>query len=131
MLYHGGTRSISAVLVIKFCALLLWCYALVLTVEWFRAVGSKDRKTHVGHFLGLMGVLVPLSCALVMFAFAGAFMGLPSVIALLVILVPAGLVVGLQLEIRKLRETSEEVEMLRLGITLGLTGLVLLWRGDI
>lgn len=110
---------------------MLWCYAAVLLVAWFRAVGAEDQKTHVGHFLGLMGVFVPLSCALVFVVFLGALLGLPSVIAVLVLLVPAGLVVGLQLEISRLTASSDRVEMLRLGITLALTLVVLVWRGGI
>lgn len=121
----------TAVLVIKFCSLMLWCYATVLTVAWFRAVGGEDRKTHVGHFVSLMGVFVPLSCLLVLVVFLGAILGLPSVIALLVVLVPAGLVVGLQLEVSRLTVSTERVEMLRLGLTLCLTLSVIVWRGGV
>lgn len=123
--------QITAVLIIKFCSLLLWCYAIVLSVAWFRAVGADDKRTHVGHFLGLMGVFVPLSCVLVFVVFLGAMLGLPSVVAILAVLVPAGLVVGLQLEISRLTASSERVEILRLGITLGMTLAVLAWRGGI
>lgn len=131
MLTNQRSSQITAVLIIKFCSLMLWCYAIVLTVAWFRAVGAEDEKTHVGHFLGLMGVFVPLSCALVFVVFMGAMLGLPSVIAVLVVLVPAGLVVGLQLEISRLTASSERVEMLRLGITLAMALAVLAWRGGI
>lgn len=120
-----------AVLIIKFCSLVLWCYAVVLTVSWFRAVGAQDLKTHVGHFVALMGVFVPLSCLLVFIVFLGGILGLPSVIALLVVLVPAGLVVGLQLEVSRLETSDQRIEILRLGLTLFLTLAVITWRGGI
>lgn len=125
------SAPITAVLIIKLCSLLLWCYAIVLTVAWFRAVGAENQNTHVGHFLGLMGVFVPLSCVLVFVVFLGSVLGMPSVIALLVVLVPAGLVIGLQLEVSRLTASSERTELLRLGLTLGLALVVLAWRGGI
>lgn len=121
----------TAVLVIKFCALLLWCYAAVLAVAWFRAVRAEDTTRHVGHVISLLGVFVPLSCLLVIVVFLGAMLGLPSVVALLAVLVPAGLVVGLQLEVNRLTVSNERVEMLRLGLTLCLALSVIVWRGGI
>ena len=126
-----GSDPITTVLIIKLCSLMLWCYAMVLTVAWFRAVGAEDQKTHVGHFLGLMGVFVPFSCLLVFVVFLGAMLGMPSVIAVLVVLVPAGLVVGLQLEVSRLTIPSERTELKRFGITLLMTLAVLGIRGGI
>jgi len=121
----------SAILIVKFCSLMLWCYAAVLTVAWFRAVGAEDQKTHVGHFVGLMGVFVPLSSLLVFTVFAGAMFGAPSIIAVLAVLLPAGLVVGLQLEVSRIRLSTERMELIRLGTTLCLTLMVVVWRGGI
>ncbi|MCV6596432.1 MAG: hypothetical protein OIF40_05025 [Mangrovicoccus sp.] len=121
----------SAILIVKFCSLMLWCYAAVLTVAWFRAVGAEDQKTHVGHFVGLMGVFVPLSSLLVFSVFAGAMLGLPSIIPILAVVLPAGLVIGLQLEVSRICLSSERMELIRLGCTLCLTMAVLAWRGGI
>ncbi len=121
----------TPILTIKLVSLLLWSYAAVLTVAWFRAVGSEDKRTHIGHFVSLMGVFVPISSSFVMLLLIAGFLGLPSMVALLFVLVPAGLVVGLQLEVSRLQSSNERIEATRLGLTLALAVGVMLWRGGL
>lgn len=122
---------LPAVIVIKLVSLLLWSYAAVLAVAWVRAVGAEDTQTHVGHFVSLVGVFVPISCGFVMLLLIAGFVGLPSMVGLLFVLVPAGVVVGLQLEVSRLRESTERIEAMRLAMTLGIAASVVLWRGGL
>lgn len=121
----------TPVLTLKLISLLLWTYALVLAFAWFRAVGAEHRSTHVAHFVSLMGVFVPISSSFVMILLIAATLGLPSVVALLFVAVPAGIVVGLQLEVSRLRQSTERTEAMRLATTLALAAGAILWRGGL
>ncbi|WP_425090594.1 hypothetical protein [Tropicimonas sp. S265A] len=115
----------------KLASVLLWSYAIVLVVFWVRAVAAQDRKSHVGHFIELLACLVPLSCALVAMVMVGAVIGIPSVVGFLFILLPAGVVVALSLEVRRVEGASDTLESWRLGLALCLAIGVIAGRGGI
>ncbi|MEL6170087.1 MAG: hypothetical protein AAFR35_15480 [Pseudomonadota bacterium] len=102
----------------------LWCYTGVLTVAWFRTVAREQVRTHVGHFVSLMGVFVPVMSSAVALVLIGGFVGIPWVILILAVGVPGGLAVGLQLEISRIGGSELRVEMIRLGIAAALFALV-------
>lgn len=111
-------------------ATILWCHVLVLTVAWFRAVAREELQTHVAHFTTLMGVMVPIVSGFLAVVFLGKILGLPSVVVLLAVIVPAGLVVALQLEVSRLAPSAVSAEIWRLTLALGL-GLAVIWRRQI
>ncbi|MEO1153502.1 MAG: hypothetical protein AAFV31_09125 [Pseudomonadota bacterium] len=99
----------------------LWLYALVMAVAWFRAVGQEETETHVGHFVSLMGVLVPVIALSVLIVLFGGTLGIPWIVFLLPLTLPGGLVVALQLEVSRLWEPTLRTELSRLGTALALT----------
>ncbi|MDJ0995432.1 MAG: hypothetical protein QNI90_17780 [Dinoroseobacter sp.] len=120
------------VTVMKFASLLMWSYAAILLVCWVRAVGAQDRKTHIGFFVELMAALVPLSCAAVVLVMLGAVIGLPSVVGVLFVMLPAGVVVSLGIEVRRIEHgASDRLESLRLAASLCLAFSVIAGRGGI
>ena len=123
--------GVTAVMVVKLIAMLLWCHAAVLTVAWFRAVAQCDRRSHVGHFVSLMGELVPTSSLAVLLVFGGGALGLPSVIVALAVLFPAGIVLALDGEVGRIAGSSRGDEARRLGVTLAVAAGALLIRGGI
>jgi len=117
--------------VMKLVSVLLWSYALVLAFFWVRAVAREDRKTHVAHFVELLAAFVPLSCAAVVLVMAGALIGLPSVVGVLFVLLPAGAVIALSQEVRRVEGESDRHEGLRLGLSLCLACGVIASRGGL
>lgn len=107
-------------------ATLLWCYNLVLTVAWFRAVGATDTREHVGHFVGLMGVFVPGIALTVATVFIGAVIGIQQVVVAIALLFPGSVAIGLQLEVVKLTGSDTNVDASRLGLAVGMAALYLL-----
>ena len=104
-------------------ATLLWCYALVLTVAWVRAVGATDRREHVGHFIGLMGVFVPGIALTVATVIVAAAIGLPQIVVAIVLMLPASVAVGLHLELGRLLPSDGPRDAGRLALAVGLAAL--------
>lgn len=123
--------AMSPIALVKLAATFLWCYAGVLTVAWFRQVAKTDKRFHVGHFVALMGEMVPMAAGAILLIFAGALLGLPSVVVFLAIVLPAGLVLALVTEVHRLTPTDSRVESRRLAATLGLVVFVVMWRGGL
>ncbi|MEM1430564.1 MAG: hypothetical protein AAGG09_14005 [Pseudomonadota bacterium] len=117
----------SATTAILTLSCFLTCYALVLAAVWLRAVRALDCRSHVGHFVGLMGVFVP-GVALTLAVFlAGVGLGVPQVIPVLALLLPGAVVVGLQAELAHLAASGPRPDAERLTIALGLTLAFLAW----
>ena len=77
----------------KFASVLMWSYVAVLALVWLRSVARQHRSEHIGHFLELMAGLVPISCAVVILVLIGGVVGLPSVVGILFVFLPAGVAV--------------------------------------
>lgn len=106
-------------------ATLLWCYNLVMTLAWFRAVGATDRREHVGHFVGLMGVFVPGIALTVATVLLGAVLGVPQVVIALALLFPGAVCIGLQLEVARLTGPDGGADARRLAAAVLLAALYL------
>jgi hypothetical protein len=106
-----------------------WAYAIVLTAIWIRAVGRTDRRDHVGHFVNLMGGLIPGIVSVFALLFLGGVLGLPWMIALILLAFPAGIAIGLHLEVGRLIAPDPWHDARRVTITvllaLVLTGYML------
>lgn len=88
--------------VVKFTALLLWCYGAVHLVLWTRLLIRAERHAHIGQIVSLLGEMVPVACGLVLVVALGALIGLPSVVVFIAVLTPAGLAWALRLEVNRL-----------------------------
>ena len=106
-------------------ATLLWFYILVLAVAWVRLVGGRDRREHVGHFVGLMGVFVPGVSLTVFAVLMGGLLGLPQVVVALALLLPGAIALGLQLEVARLGPTDLRTDAMRLTAAVALSALYL------
>ncbi len=114
---------------VEVLALLLWCHAAVLAVDWLGLLRRAPQHERVGMFVNLLGALVPIVVLYIAVVFAGSVFGLRSVVVFLALIVPGGLVVALRLDLRDLRPSKPALELRRMAVTLGLA-LVLLgyWR---
>lgn len=115
--------------IVDLTAMFLWCHAAILLVAWVRAVARTGRRNHVGHFVSLAGEMVPMVAGVVILVFLGAFIGLPSVVVFLAVVFPAGIVVALLFEMRRLEGVARAREARRLALALGLAGGVFMLRG--
>ena len=113
----------SMITAVTTLATLLWCYNLVLTMAWFRAVAATDRRDHVGHFVGLMGVFVPGIALTVATVIVGAVIGLPQIVVAIALMLPASVAAGLQLELGRLLPSDGPRDAARLALAVGLAAL--------
>lgn len=108
-------------------ATLLWCYALVLTVAWGRAVGRCDLREHVGHFVSLMGVFVPGMALVVGIVAVSALTGLGAILFLLALVFPGAVAVGLYLEVARLTEPDAATDGIRVALAVALAVAWVSW----
>ena len=111
----------SGLSVILWGASFLWAYALVLCVAWVRAVGRETMDTHVSHWVSLMAVLVPPTAGSLLIVLMAAAFDIAWFVPILLVALPGGLVISLQLEVSRLGEASLRTELARLGAALALT----------
>ena len=104
-------------------ATLLWCYIAVLALSWVRLVGATDRREHVGHFVGLMGVFVPGMALTIAIVLLGALVGIPQVVVAIALVFPAAIAIGLQLEVARLRPPDLRSDAMRVGSAVALAAL--------
>ncbi len=104
-------------------ATFLWCYALVNLVAWVRAVRAEALNTHIGHFVGLCGVMVPFIAGTLLVVVAGGLLGWPWGPLLGLLFVPGGLFAALQLELNRIRPATVRTELVRLAMTVALAAL--------
>lgn len=103
----------------------LWCYVLVNLVAWVRAVRAEALNTHIGHFVGLCGVMVPFIAGTLLVVICGGHLGWPWGPILGILLVPGSLFAALQLELNRIRPATAGTELMRLGITVALAAFFL------
>ncbi len=89
---------------IEAVATLLWCYAALAALAWFRHARRLEQSFHIAAFAELMGNLVPAMVLLVIVILFGALVGLPSVVVFIAFLFPAGLSWGLHVTLSDLPE---------------------------
>lgn len=113
---------------IVFLATLLWCHVAVLALEW---VGTLRRAVHsdkVGQVVNLLGAMVPVVITYIFVVFAGAILGLPSIVAFLALVVPGGLVYGFRVDLGDQAPSTVALERRRALLTLALAVPVFAWR---
>lgn len=114
---------------IEAAATLLWCYAALSLVQWLIQVTRLDRRHHVPAAADLLSHLVPAMILLVLTVLAGALIGLPSVVAFIAILFPAGLAYGLHMALEDMEPPPTRAQvMARLAFAIVLAGAIVLYR---
>lgn len=94
-----------------------WAYAIVLAIAWFRAVGQRDLRKHVGHFVELMGSFIPGIALVFAIMMIGTALQMGWIIGLIIMLFPGSLVVGLHLEVARLNDYDQQIDNRRMAIT--------------
>ncbi|MEJ6388172.1 hypothetical protein [Gymnodinialimonas ulvae] len=84
----------TPIALIEAAATALWVYAVLTFAHWVVLSARLDRRQHIPALAELLGHLVPAMILLVLTVLAGALIGLPSVVALIALLFPAGLAFG-------------------------------------
>lgn len=113
---------------IVFLATVLWCHAAVLAWEWLGTLRRAIHSDKIGHVVNLLGAMVPVVVTYIAVVFAGALLGLPSMVAFLALVVPGGLVYGFRTDLGDETPSTLALERRRMVLTIALAVPVLLWR---
>lgn len=97
----------AAIAVIEALATVLWTYAGLSFIAWARHTVNQHKSTHVAAVVELLFHLVPAMIGLVLLVLVGAFIGLPSVVAFIALLFPAGLAYGTHMALTEARDGDD------------------------
>lgn len=119
----------TPIAIIEAVATMLWSYAGLSFGHWTYRTARLDHRHHIPAATELLGHLVPAMILLVLTVLAGAMIGLPSVVAFIALLFPAGLAYGTHMALHEAeppppaRQTST-----RIALALLLAALIILQR---
>ena len=111
---------------IEMLATALWVYAALTLAAWLNHTRRLDRGAHVPALMELLGHLVPAMIALVVTVLFGALIGLPSVVALIALLFPAGVAFGSHMALVEAREVTSSRS--RVLATLAIAAALIVYR---
>ncbi len=94
--------ELSPIALIEALATALWVYAALAFAHWLIRTARLDRRQHIPALTDLLGHLVPAMILLVLTVLIGALVGLPSVVAFIALLFPAGLAYGTHMALHEL-----------------------------
>ena len=115
----------SAIALIEAAAPLLWVYTALTFVAWLNHLLRRDKSGHVAMGAELLSRLVPAMIGLVVVVLAGAFIGLPSAVAFIALLFPAGTAYGTHMALSEAQDGHPSSILPRLVATL-LAGLIII-----
>ncbi|QXT38820.1 hypothetical protein [Gymnodinialimonas ceratoperidinii] len=119
----------TPIALIEALATLLWSYAALTALVWALHLRREDQGAHVPAMTELLSHLVPAMIILVVVVLVGALIGLPSVVAFIALLFPAGLAYGFHMALTDLRDTpTGRQDLPRLALSLGLAAVVITFR---
>lgn len=119
----------TPIAVIEAGATLLWSYSALTFAAWLIHLIRLPQGDHVATVTELLFHLVPAMIALVVVVLFGALIGLPSVVAFIAILFPAGLAYGTHMALCDIRDVpTGRGDLPRLAFALLLAGVVILYR---
>lgn len=98
--------STALITLIEAAATLLWTYTVLTALAWLNYARRLDRSAHIPAAAELITHLVPAMIALVLTVLVGALIGLPSVVALIAILFPAGTAYGTHTALSEASDTT-------------------------
>ncbi len=115
--------------IIEAMATLLWVYAGLTLAHWAIRAARLDQRQHIPALTDLISHLVPAMILLVLTVLAGALIGLPSVVAFIAILFPAGLAFGSHSALHEMEPppTTGQIRT-RILLTLALAALIIALR---
>lgn len=113
--------------IIEALATVLWTYAALTFAAWALHVVRQDKGAHVAAVADLLGHLVPAMIGLVLTVLVGAFIGLPSVVALIALLFPAGLAYGVHTALSEARDSMGHITT-RVAAAIGLATIIIAYR---
>ncbi len=117
----------SPIALIEALATGLWTYTALTLLAWINLTRRLPRGAHVAAVVDLLGHLVPAMIALVAVVLIGALAGLPSVVALIALLFPAGTAYGTHMALGDATEASASA-LPRIAATLVIAAGVIAWR---
>lgn len=113
---------------IVFLATVLWCHAAILALDWIGVLRRAPHHEKVGLVVNLLGAFVPVVVIYIVVVFAGAILGLPSMVAFLAVVVPAGFVFAFRIDLADEFPSTWPREQRRILLTVALALLVLGYR---
>lgn len=119
----------TAIALIEAIATLLWSYTALTLLAWITHTARLDRSHHVAALTDLITHLVPAMIGLVALVLIGAFIGLPSVVAFIAILFPAGTAYATHMALTEARDAPlNRADLPRLAATLAFAMALIAYR---
>jgi di/tricarboxylate transporter len=119
----------TPIALIEAAATLLWVYAGLTLAHWAYRTARLERRDHIPALADLISHLVPAMILLVLTVLAGALIGLPSVVAFIAILFPAGLAFGSHMALHEHDPPPTQKHTLaRIAFTLALSAALITIR---
>lgn len=119
----------TPIAVIEALATLLWVYSGLTFVAWVLHVRALPTGAHVAAAAELAAHFLPAMIGLVAIVMIGALIGLPSVVAFIAVLFPAGTAYGTHMALTELRDApTGRGDLPRLAATLAITVPLILLR---
>lgn len=115
--------------IIEALATALWTYTALTGAAWLNHTRRLTKGAHIAALAELLTHLVPAMIALVLTVLIGALIGLPSVVALIALLFPAGTAYGTHMALSEARDTPTNTQDLpRLAASLILATAIITYR---
>lgn len=109
----------TPIAIIEATATLLWVYTALTFATWLAHLWRLDKGAHVAAATELLSHLVPAMIGLVLLVLFGAFIGLPSVVAFIALLFPAGTAYGTHMALIEARDApTDRRDLPRIAATL-------------
>lgn len=119
----------TPIALIEACATVLWTYTALTFAAWLAQVVRLPQGAHVAAVTELITHLVPAMIALVVVVLLGALIGLPSVVAFIAILFPAGTAYGTHTALVELRDApTSRRDGPRLALTVMIASVLIAMR---
>lgn len=116
----------TPIAIIESIATGLWTYTALTLGAWILHIRRLDQGAHVPAAAELLGHLVPAMIALVVTVLIGSLIGLPSVVALIALLFPAGLAYGTHMALSEAQDAPNHRP--RIMASLALTAAIIAYR---
>ncbi len=116
----------TPIAIIEAVAIALWVYTALTLLAWINHTRHLDQGAHVPAAAELLGHLVPAMIALVVTVLIGSLIGLPSVVALIALLFPAGTAYGIHMALSEAKDPPNH--RARIAATLAVASAIIIYR---
>lgn len=119
----------TPIAIIEAAATLLWVYTALTFITWVALVWRLGQGAHVAAVTELLSHLVPAMIGLVLLVLFGALVGLPSVVAFIALLFPAGTAYGTHMALTEGRDApTDRRDLPRAAATLIIAAALIVFR---